>query len=76
MPSVVVEAVSEHCSQLQEEDVTNENGDYRVRGLHPKCFYRLVLKTSEGQKMQSYPAHYDIMVCFAFVVIRCCIKCK
>uniref|UniRef100_F1KRP9 Nodal modulator 1 n=1 Tax=Ascaris suum TaxID=6253 RepID=F1KRP9_ASCSU len=60
--SAVVEAVSEQCSQLQEEDSTSEEGTYRVRGLHPKCLYRLTLKTSDGQRIQSYPTHYDVMV--------------
>uniref|UniRef100_A0A0R3RZA1 Nodal modulator 1 n=1 Tax=Elaeophora elaphi TaxID=1147741 RepID=A0A0R3RZA1_9BILA len=62
VPAVTVEAVSEQCNQLQEEDATNENGEYRIRGLHPKCVYRLVLKTSNGQRLQSYPTHYNIMV--------------
>ncbi|VDK79801.1 unnamed protein product [Litomosoides sigmodontis] len=62
VPSMAVEAVSEQCNQLQEEDTTNENGQYRIRGLHPKCVYRLVLKTPNGQRLQSYPTHYDIMV--------------
>ncbi|EFO22900.1 hypothetical protein LOAG_05586 [Loa loa] len=61
-PAVTVEAVSEQCNQLQEEDTTNENGEYRIRGLHPKCVYRLVLKTPSGQRLQSYPTHYDIVV--------------
>ncbi|CAG9538279.1 unnamed protein product [Cercopithifilaria johnstoni] len=60
--AVTVEAVSEQCNQLQEEDTTNENGKYRIRGLHPKCVYRLVLKTPKGQRLQSFPTHYDIMV--------------
>ncbi|KAL4001737.1 Carboxypeptidase regulatory-like domain family protein [Acanthocheilonema viteae] len=62
VPTMTVEAVSEKCNQLQEEDTTNENGEYRIRGLHPKCVYRLVLKTPSGQRLQSYPTHYDITV--------------
>ncbi|VDN06963.1 unnamed protein product [Thelazia callipaeda] len=61
-PAVVVEAVSDQCNQLQEEDTTDDNGEYRIRGLHPTCVYRLVLKTTNGQRMQSYPVHYDITV--------------
>ncbi|KHN71026.1 Nodal modulator 1, partial [Toxocara canis] len=60
--SSVVEAVSEQCSQLQEEDVTSEQGMYRVRGLHPNCVYRLTLKTTDGRRIQSYPTHYDVAV--------------
>ncbi|VDN43303.1 unnamed protein product [Gongylonema pulchrum] len=59
---MVVEAVSEQCSQLQEEDTTDERGEYRIRGLHPNCVYRLVLKTPSGQRMKSYPRYYDITV--------------
>ncbi|KAM3724517.1 Nicotinic receptor-associated protein [Dirofilaria immitis] len=59
---MIVEAVSEQCNQLQEDDTTNETGEYRIRGLHPKCIYRLVLKTPNGQRLQSYPTHYNIMV--------------
>uniref|UniRef100_A0A915PI40 Uncharacterized protein n=1 Tax=Setaria digitata TaxID=48799 RepID=A0A915PI40_9BILA len=62
VPTMVVEAVSEQCNQLQEEDTTNESGEYRIRGLRPKCVYRLVLKTPSGQRVQSYPSHYNIMV--------------
>lgn len=64
VPTMIIEAVSEQCNQLQEEDTTNENGEYRIRGLHPKCVYRLVMKTPNGQRLQSYPTHYDIIVCF------------
>uniref|UniRef100_A0AAF5PQP6 Nodal modulator 1 n=2 Tax=Wuchereria bancrofti TaxID=6293 RepID=A0AAF5PQP6_WUCBA len=60
--AMTVEAVSEQCNQLQEEDTTNENGEYRIRGLHPKCVYRLLLKTPSGQRLHSYPTHYHIMV--------------
>ncbi|VIO90592.1 conserved hypothetical protein [Brugia malayi] len=60
--AMAVEAVSEQCNQLQEEDTTNENGEYRIRGLHPNCVYRLVLKTPSGQRLHSYPTHYHIMV--------------
>ncbi|VDO46796.1 unnamed protein product [Onchocerca flexuosa] len=62
VPAMIVEAVSEQCNQLQEEDTTDTNGEYRIRGLHPKCVYRLVLKTPDGQRLQSYPTHYNIMV--------------
>ncbi|VDK75742.1 unnamed protein product [Onchocerca ochengi] len=62
VPAMTVEAVSEQCNQLQEEDTTDANGEYRIRGLHPKCVYRLVLKTPNGQRLHSYPTHYNIMV--------------
>lgn len=68
-----VEGVSEQCNQLQEEDTTDEDGEYRIRGLHPKCLYRLVLKTPNGQFLQSYPAHYDIKVCFQLNEMECCL---
>uniref|UniRef100_A0A158Q644 Nodal modulator 1 n=1 Tax=Dracunculus medinensis TaxID=318479 RepID=A0A158Q644_DRAME len=60
--SIVVEAVSEQCSQLQEEDMTSEKGEYRIRGLRPNCFYRLVLKSTDRQRLQSYPTHCDVSV--------------
>ncbi|MFH4974267.1 hypothetical protein AB6A40_000976 [Gnathostoma spinigerum] len=60
--SMLVEAVSEQCSNLQEEDTTSDKGEYRIRGLHPKCLYRVLLKAADGTIIESYPSHYDLTV--------------
>uniref|UniRef100_A0A914VZ87 Nodal modulator 3 n=1 Tax=Plectus sambesii TaxID=2011161 RepID=A0A914VZ87_9BILA len=57
-----VQAVSEGCGQVQEEDVTNEEGAFRLRGLQPGCTYRLTLRP-EGQAISgAYPNFYDVTV--------------
>ncbi|TKR78261.1 hypothetical protein L596_019098 [Steinernema carpocapsae] len=62
VPSVSVEAVSEQCQNLQAEDVTAADGSYRLRGLQPKCLYRMALKDQQGNRLESYPSHYDVEV--------------
>lgn len=57
-----VQAVSEGCGQVQEEDVTNDDGSFRLRGLQPGCTYRLTLR-QEGQAISgAYPNFYDVTV--------------
>lgn len=34
------------CSQYSEEATTEENGQFRIRGLHPKCKYEVKVKNS------------------------------
>uniref|UniRef100_A0A0N5AZ94 Nodal modulator 1 n=1 Tax=Syphacia muris TaxID=451379 RepID=A0A0N5AZ94_9BILA len=59
---LIVEAVSEQCSQLQEEDTTLEDGSFRIRGLRPQCIYKLTLKSLDGKVLHSYPTFYEISV--------------
>nr|XP_045584151.1 nodal modulator 3-like isoform X1 [Procambarus clarkii] len=48
--NVVVEAVGKslECEQYQEEAVSDEQGNFRIRGLLPKCQYELRLKAGSG----------------------------
>ncbi|VDO95263.1 unnamed protein product [Soboliphyme baturini] len=43
---VVLEAFSEACVQIHEDDVTSEVGTYKIRGLKPQCEYILRVKKS------------------------------
>ncbi|KAI6176776.1 hypothetical protein M3Y97_00835400 [Aphelenchoides bicaudatus] len=55
-----VEAISKNCGNLQEDDITAEDGQFRVRGLKPKCNYRLSLKSTDGKPISSIPPYIDI----------------
>jgi len=55
-----VEALSQNCGKLQEEDPTDEKGDFRIRGLKPRCTYRLSLRSNEGAPISSIPPYIDI----------------
>ena len=70
--SVAVEAVSEDCNQLQEEDTTTEEGTFRVRGLNPGCSYQLRLK-SEPDIPGTIPSQFMIQVSNArsFTTLLC-----
>ncbi|XP_012278866.1 nodal modulator 3 isoform X2 [Orussus abietinus] len=44
-PGVLVEAQGQtNCSSLQEEATTEQNGNFRIRGLQPSCIYAIRLK--------------------------------
>ncbi|XP_013400762.1 nodal modulator 2 [Lingula anatina] len=44
-PSILVEAVGlDDCASHQEESKTEADGSYRIRGLQPKCSYKLQLR--------------------------------
>ncbi|KAH0554100.1 nodal modulator 3 [Cotesia glomerata] len=44
-PGLIVEAQGQgDCSNLQEEATTEENGNFRIRGLQPTCMYIIRLK--------------------------------
>ncbi|XP_015587289.1 nodal modulator 2 isoform X2 [Cephus cinctus] len=46
-PGLLVEAQGQgECSSLQEEATTEENGNFRIRGLQPSCFYAIRLEPS------------------------------
>lgn len=47
---------------FQEEDVTDDNGAFRVRGLQPKCTYHLTLTDQTGAKLESYPPFFSFEV--------------
>lgn len=45
-PKVTVEAVTdERCGNHLEESTSESNGQYRIRGLHPGCQYRVRVRT-------------------------------
>ncbi|XP_072165899.1 BOS complex subunit NOMO3-like [Diadema setosum] len=47
-PGIAVEALSaEDCGKVVEEGVSDEEGNFRIRGLQPNCEYKLQLKQSE-----------------------------
>ncbi|XP_053408059.1 nodal modulator 3-like [Mercenaria mercenaria] len=50
-PGVFVEALGlDDCSMYQEESKTETNGNYRIRGLQPKCKYEIRLKIGDMNK--------------------------
>jgi hypothetical protein len=57
-----VEAVSKDCGNLQEDDTTNEKGQFRIRGLKPKCTYKLSLRSSDGTPVSSIPPFIEVVV--------------
>ncbi|KAI6187948.1 hypothetical protein M3Y98_00300800 [Aphelenchoides besseyi] len=56
---MTVEAISKNCGNLQEEDVSDEEGAFRVRNLKPNCDYEVHLRTSDG-KLPSIPPFIEI----------------
>ncbi|XP_030833422.1 nodal modulator 3 [Strongylocentrotus purpuratus] len=48
-PGIAVEAHSEEsCGQVVEEGVSDEEGNFRIRGLQPNCDYKIKLKDCES----------------------------
>ncbi|XP_063960103.1 BOS complex subunit NOMO1-like isoform X2 [Lytechinus pictus] len=48
-PGISVEAHSEEsCGQVVEESVSDEEGNFRIRGLQPNCDYKIQLKDCES----------------------------
>eukprot|EP00057_Strongylocentrotus_purpuratus_P025423 XP_011679897.1 PREDICTED: nodal modulator 1 [Strongylocentrotus purpuratus] len=48
-PGIAVEAHSEEsCGQVVEEGVSDEEGNFRIRGLQPNCDYKIQLKDCES----------------------------
>lgn len=45
---------------FKEEDPTDEKGNFRIRGLKPKCTYRLSLRSNDGTQISSIPPFIDI----------------
>jgi hypothetical protein len=62
VPGVHVEAVSEACNQLHEEDKTNVNGEFRVRGLNPGCRYRVSVRPEGQAAVGTFPMALDVEV--------------
>ncbi|KAI6214901.1 hypothetical protein M3Y94_00322600 [Aphelenchoides besseyi] len=56
---MTVEAISKNCGNLQEEDISDEKGAFRVRNLKPNCDYKIHLRTSDG-KLPSIPPFIEI----------------
>ncbi|XP_068686037.1 BOS complex subunit NOMO3-like [Montipora foliosa] len=62
---VAVEAVGfGNCEAFQEETVSDQGGQYRLRGLQPGCMYRVRVKAGEGnpQLERASPSFIDIQV--------------
>ncbi|CAD5215162.1 unnamed protein product [Bursaphelenchus okinawaensis] len=55
LENVKLEALSESCGNLLEEDITDREGKFRVRGLKPGCDYKLVAKSRKGQPVRAIP---------------------
>uniref|UniRef100_A0A914PS65 Carboxypeptidase regulatory-like domain-containing protein n=1 Tax=Panagrolaimus davidi TaxID=227884 RepID=A0A914PS65_9BILA len=52
--NVRIEALSPGCGNLLEDATTDENGNYRIRGLKLDCEYRIFPKL-ENKEHNSYP---------------------
>ncbi|KAB7494239.1 Nodal modulator 1 [Armadillidium nasatum] len=64
---VMVEAlgIGSHCSGLQEEALSDSQGNFRIRGLTPNCDYKIRLKKGEGINShvdRSLPKERDVHV--------------
>lgn len=63
-PNVAVLAVaSDECERHQEEAISESNGQYRIRGLHPGCRYTLSVKIDRAANVdRSIPTNKQIEV--------------
>uniref|UniRef100_A0A7E4W2T9 Carboxypeptidase regulatory-like domain-containing protein n=1 Tax=Panagrellus redivivus TaxID=6233 RepID=A0A7E4W2T9_PANRE len=61
IPNVRIEALSRQCGNLQEDDVTKEDGSYRIRGLKADCEYKITPKP-DNQANLPYPPFVNTVV--------------
>lgn len=62
-PRVTVEAVPTSGTCTQEESQTDEEGKYRIRGLHPNCLYKIqIKKTSNHHIERTSPTYLPVQV--------------
>ncbi|XP_073255709.1 BOS complex subunit NOMO3-like [Porites lutea] len=62
---IAVEAIGlESCESFQEETVSDDEGQYRLRGLQPGCIYRVRVKTGDSNPHieRASPSFIDIQV--------------
>lgn len=62
---IAIEAVGlDSCESFQEETVSDQDGQYRLRGLQPGCMYRVRVKTGDSNPHieRASPSFIDIQV--------------